>query len=145
MELRFSKAQAQTHNPEFAAWYAGYANPLQKGSQLLRKPAVQDAVRQATQRFLYDDAGAIACKVLAEIALDTAMPAGARVKSASELARLANIAISDQQANKPDHEMTAAELDDMRRKLTAQRAAVESVLAALPAAAIDVETLEVMG
>jgi len=103
----------------------------------MRQPSVQDAVRQETQAFLYEHAGAIACRVLADIALDVKMPAGARVKSAAELARLANIAISDNVAGKPEHELTAAELDALRRKLEAQRQAIESVLAATPRRAID--------
>jgi hypothetical protein len=65
------------------------------------------------------------------------MPAGARVKSAVELAKLANIAITDEASGKADHEMTAQELGELRRKLEAQRQAVESVLISMPAHAID--------
>jgi hypothetical protein len=137
MELSFAKAQAQTNNATFAAWQAGYSYPAIAGAKLARSPAIQDHVRQETQRFLFDHAGSIACQVLATIALDEKMPAGARVKSATELARLANIAISDDIAGKPEHELTASELDELRRKLESQRNAVESVLARMPSAAID--------
>lgn len=137
-ELSFAQAKARSGNSTFAAWQAGYVSPNIVGAKLMRSPAIQAAVRQETQRFLYEDAGSIACQVLASIALDERMPAGARVKSATELARLANIAISDDVAGKPEHELTAAELDDLRRKLEAQRQAVESVLAQVPRQAIDI-------
>lgn len=137
MELSFAKAHSRTNDATFAAWHAGFASPQIVGAKLVKMPAIQNAVRQETQRFLYEEAGGIAVSVLAGIALDPKMPAGARVKSASELAKLANIGISDELAGKPDHELTAVELDDMRRKLEAQRHAVQSVLDAIPRAAID--------
>jgi hypothetical protein len=137
MELSFSRAYAKTNDATYSAWQAGYKHPAILGDKLMRSPAVREQARQEAQRFLYEQAGSIACQVLATIALDAKMPAGARVKSATELARLANIAISDELAGKPDHELTAKELDSLRRKLEAQRGAVESVLAQMPSAAID--------
>ena len=137
MEFSFAKAHARTRDATFAAWKAGYSAPAVAGVKLAKSEAIQDAVRQETQRFLYAEAGAIAVSVFAEIAIDAKMPAGARVKAAAELAKLANIAISDDMAGKPEHELTAAELDDLRRKLEAQRTAVESVLARVPRQAIE--------
>jgi|SRR6185295_11111676 len=136
-ESLFAKVQAKHHDATYAAYAAGYASPQVAGSNLIRKEAVQAAIRQETQRFLYEDAGAIGCSVLAEIALDKRMQANSRVRAATELAKLANIGISDELAAKPDHELTAAELDAMRRKLEAQREAVIGAIAQLPTAAID--------
>ena len=67
------------------------------------------------------------------------MPAGARVKAAEVLCKLANIAIKDDVSAMPENELTAKELDEMRRKLAAQRQAVESVLSSLPRVAIDAD------
>ena len=69
------------------------------------------------------------------------MPAGARVKAAEILCKLANIAIKDDLSTMPDSELSAAQLDEMRRKVTAQRKAVNSVLARLPAFAIEAHSV----
>ena len=137
MELSFVKAESQTNNPLFAAWQAGFKFPSVAASKLMHNPEIKHAIRQETQRFLFEEAGALAVGVLAEIAVDKKQPVGARVKSATELAKLSNIGISDEIAGKPDHELTAVELDDMRRKLEAQRHAVQSVLDSIPKHAID--------
>jgi len=141
MEQKFVKAQLRLGDPQAAAWRVGYQSPHSAASKLMHNPRIQQALRLETQRFLFEEAGGIAVAVLADIAIDPKMPAGARVKSATELAKLSNIAISDELAGKPDHEMTAMELDALRRRLEAQRQAVESVLASIPATAIDSDVL----
>jgi hypothetical protein len=132
MEKRFAKVLARTNDATFAAYSAGYKFPHVVGSKLARNEAIAAQARIEAQRFLFDHGGRIAVEVLASIAVDEKMPAGARVKSAVELAKLSNIAISDEMAGKPDYEMSPAELDALRRKLETQRQAVESVLDQLP-------------
>ena len=141
MELSFVESMAKHRDSTFAAYQAGYSFPVSAGSKLARQASIKEAVRQETQRYLYEEAGALAVSTLAEVSADKRFPVGARVKAATELAKLANIGVTDQQAGKPDSELTAAELDAMRRKLEVQRAALESVLTALPRQTIEATSI----
>jgi phage terminase small subunit len=141
MQRRFAKAHAQTGDPHYAAWKAGYADPISSGNQLKHNPAVQESIRADTQRFLFEKAGALSVNVLVEVAGDKSYKVDARVRAATELAKLANIAITDAAAEKPATELTAGELgslvEEMRRELVRQREIAANALAALPTAIIE--------
>jgi len=143
MQQRFAKAHAQTGDPHYAAWKAGYADPINAGNHLKGNPAVQEATRAETQRFLFERAGALSVNVLAEVAGTKTYKVDARVRAAAELAKLANIAITDAAADKPPTELTAGELgslvDEMRQQLEKQREIAAKALASLPSAIIDNE------
>lgn len=139
MELAFAKVLGRTSDATFAAYAAGYKFPHVVGSKLVKNEAIAAQARLEAQRFLFEHGGRIAVEVLARIAVDEKMPAGARVKSAVELGKLSNIGISDEMAGKPDYEMSPAELDALRRKLETQRQAVESVLDQLPRDTVELQ------
>ena len=141
MELSFAKAHAKTNDATFAAWKAGYSKPHELGSQLKRKPEVMSASREETIRYLYEEAGAIGAKRLGEICVDPNAPYGAQVKAAEILCKLANIAVKDDLSTMADSEMSAQQLDEMRRKVSAQGKAFAMMLAKLPAFAIEAHSV----
>ena len=144
MQLRFAKAHARTGDPIYAAWIAGYANPVNSGSTLKKNQAVMEHSRGLTQRFLFDKAGALAVEVLVELA-SPGKQDGIRFKAAAKLADMANIAITDLAAEKPPSELTAGELgalvEDMRNELHKQRELAAKALASLPTAIVEHESI----
>ena len=141
MQLRFAKAHAKTGDPHYAAWVAGYSDPIQSGNRLQHHPLIQENIRAETQRFLFEKAGAVAVNVLYEVAIDKAYKGDTRVRAATELGKLANIAITDAAAEKPPAELTAGELGslvvELQRELKKQRDLAAKALASLPTAIID--------
>jgi phage terminase small subunit len=141
MQMRFAKEHARTGDPHYAAWKAGYAHPIESGNALKHNMIVQDRIRAETQRFLFERAGALSTNVLVEVAADPNQPVGARVKAAAELAKLANIAITDAAREKPASELSAGELgalvEEMRHELVKQQAIVQNALTSLPTTVID--------
>jgi hypothetical protein len=146
MQLRFSKAYARTGDPHYAAWVAGYSDPIKEGGRLKNNPAVQEHTRAQTQKFLFEKAGKLAVDKLVKLAGDE-NPAGIQFKAAQELARLANIAITDAAAEKPPSELTAGELgamvDEMRHQLLQQREIAARALASLPKEILDGDVVDI--
>lgn len=144
MQKRFIRIHAQTGDHEFAAWKAGYANPIGSGNALMKNPEIVESSRALTQKFLFEKAGKLAVDKLVKLAGDE-NPSGIQFKAAQELAKLANIAISDQAAEKPASELTAGELgamvEEMRGELERQRSIAARALATLPRAIIEHDSI----
>jgi phage terminase small subunit len=139
MQRNFVKVMARVNDATYAATKAGYSNPTQKGSEMMKKPAIQEATFAEVQRFLRDQGAAIGVYTLAELAVDTAIPAGVRRAAASDLAKLSGVGVSDAAQGKEPHEMTAAELRDHASKLERQRDAMLRMLADQARPVIEVE------
>lgn len=128
MQREFIKVMARVNDATYAATKAGYSNPMQRGSELAKKPAIQEATFAEVQRFLRDQGAAIGVYTLAELAVDTGIPAGVRRAAASDLAKLSGVGVSDAAQGKEPHEMTAAELREHAAKLERQRDAMLKAL-----------------
>jgi hypothetical protein len=130
MEQRFVKAMAETGNATFGAWRAGYSDPVNAGQRLKHKPMVVSAVRAETQRFLLEKGAELSVKTLARLC-GPDNPVNIQVKAASKLADLANIKITDQEADKQPSEFTAGELLREVNRIMLERRTID--LTALPA------------
>lgn len=139
MEKAFVKTMARVNDATYAATKAGYSNPVQRGSELIKKPAIKEATFAEVQRFLRDQGAAIGVYTLAELAVDQGIPAGVRRAAASDLAKLSGIGVSDAAQGKEAHEMTAAELREHAAKLEQQRDAYLKLLADQAKPVIDAE------
>lgn len=142
MERAFVQTMARVNDQTYAATKAGYKKPVQAGSDLMKKPGIKEATFAEVQRFLRDQGAAIGVYTLAELAVDTAIPAGVRRAAASDLAKLSGVGVSDAAQGKEPHEMTAAELRDHAAKLERQRDAMLKALSDQAKPVIDAETAE---
>lgn len=142
MQREFIKVMARVNDATYAATKAGYANPMQRGSELAKKPAIAEATFAEVQRFLRDQGAAIGVYTLAELAVDTAIPAGVRRAAASDLAKLSGVGVAEGQQGKEPHEMTASELRDHAAKLERQRDAMLKALSDQATPVIEVEKAE---
>ena len=142
MEKEFIKHMAARNDKEYAATKAGYKEPAIAGWRLMQNPHIRDATFSATQKFLRDQGAAIGVYTLAELAVDTAIPAGVRRAAASDLAKLSGVGVSDAAQGKEPHEMTAAELRDHAAKLERQRDAMLKVLSDQAKPVLEGEPLE---
>jgi hypothetical protein len=120
---------AETGNATFGAWKAGYSDPVNAGQRLKHKPAIVSAVRAETQRFLLEKGAELSVKTLARLC-GPENPVNIQVKAASKLADLANIKITDQEADKQPSEFTAGELLREVNRIMLERRTIE--LTALP-------------
>lgn len=137
MEKRFVEATAQTGDPTYGAWAAGYAQPKLAAWRMQKSERVQSALRAATQKFLLEEAGELSVRTIVACCSEEA-PWNIRVKAASKLADLANIAVTDEEADKRPSELTAGELGSMVnliRQQLAERRTLE--LTATPSAIDD--------
>lgn len=98
--------------PTEAARRAGFQHPGQEAYRLMRKPHVQDAVKDAQNRLIAGSGTNVALKTLLEVMQDTKAPASARVSAAGKMLDAAGhfSKKSDDDREKPLHEMTDAEL-----------------------------------
>lgn len=142
-QKRFIKVHARTGDAHYAAWEAGYADPLQTGNMMAKNPMIMDLSRAETQRYLFEKAGALSVHKLVEVLEKPDTPVGAIIKAASELAKLANIAISDADAEKPPDELSPGELsrevEKFRREFERQQKIAKAALARLPTAILEHE------
>jgi hypothetical protein len=129
MERRFVKAMAHTNNATYSAWKSGYSDPANAGWRLNHKPAIVSAVRAETQRFLLEKGAELSVKTLARLC-GPDNPVNIQVKAASKLADLANIKITDQEADKQPSEFTAGELLREVNRIMLERRTID--LTALP-------------
>lgn len=129
MEKDFVKAMARTNDAKYAATHAGYKHPGTVGPRLAAHPAIKEATFAEVQRFLRDQGAAIGVYTLAELAVDTTVPAGVRRAAAENLAKLSGVGVTEGQQGKEAHEMTAAELRDHADKLEKQRDAFLKLIA----------------
>ncbi len=139
MERAFVQTMARVNDQTYAATKAGYKKPVQAGSDLMKKPGIAEATFAEVQRFLRDQGAAIGVYTLAELAVDTAIPAGVRRAAASDLAKLSGVGVSDAAQGKEPHEMTASELRDHAAKLERQRDAMLKALSDQAKPVIDAE------
>ncbi len=139
MEQRFVKHMARTNDATYAATKAGYKHPGTVGPRIAKHTAIAEATFAEVQRFLRDQGAAIGVYTLAELAVDTGIPAGVRRAAASDLAKLSGIGVSDAAQGKEAHEMTASELREHAAKLEKQRDAYLKMLADQAKPVIDVE------
>ena len=140
MEQRFVKHMARTNDAKYAATQAGYKHSQVLGPRLAANPLIREATFVEVQKFLRDQGAAIGVYTLAELAVDTAIPAGVRRAAASDLAKLSGVGVSDAAQGKEPHEMTAAELRDHAAKLERQRDAMLKALSDQAKPVIDAET-----
>lgn len=124
MQREFVKVMARVNDATYAATKAGYKNPTQRGSEMMAKPAIQDATFASVQRFLKDQGAAIGVYTLAELAIDEKIPAGVRRAAASDLAKLSGVGVEEASAGKELHEMSLDELRANASKLERQRDAM---------------------
>lgn len=142
MERKFVELMARVNDKVYAAEKAGYKHADVVGHQVAAKPHIQQATFAEVQRFLRDQGAAIGVYTLAELAVDTAIPAGVRRAAASDLAKLSGVGVSDAAQGKEPHEMTAAELRDHAAKLERQRDAMLKALSDQAKPVIDAETAD---
>jgi len=139
MEQRFVKHMARTNDAKYAATQAGYKHSQVLGPRLAANPLIREATFVEVQKFLRDQGAAIGVYTLAELAVDTAIPAGVRRAAASDLAKLSGVGVSDAAQGKEPHEMTASELRDHASKLERQRDAMLKALSDQATPIIDAE------
>lgn len=142
MERKFTQVMARVNDAVYAASKAGYKQPDVQGHQVMAKVHIKEATFAEVQRFLRDQGAAIGVYTLAELAVDTAIPAGVRRAAAADLAKLSGVGVSDAAQGKEAHEMTASELRDHAAKLEKQRDAYLKMLADQAKPVIDVEQEE---
>lgn len=142
MELSFVKTMARTNDAKYAATEAGYKHAGTLGPRLAANPAIQEATFAQVQRFLKDQGAAIGVYTLAELAVDTAIPAGVRRAAASDLAKLSGIGVEDQANGKELHEMSAAELAANADKLERQRQAMLKALSDQAKPIVDASSID---
>lgn len=124
MEREFVKVMARVNDAVYAAEKAGYRHADVAGHQIAKKPHIQAATFAEVQRFLKDQGAAIGVYTLAELAIDTAIPAGVRRAAASDLAKLSGVGVEEASAGKELHEMSLDELRANAGKLERQREAM---------------------
>lgn len=129
MERAFVRTMAKPHTSETAASAVGYSNPRVAGWKLMKNDLIANAVRSEARKFLDEKAGPAAVYNLAEIMLDTAQPAGARVKASEILGKWSGMAGDADGPGKELHEMTADELRDHIARMETRRQAMERALA----------------
>lgn len=145
MERKFVRVMARVNDATYAADKAGYANPTQKGGELMRKPAITGATFAEVQRFLKDQGAAIGVYTLAELAIDEKIPAGVRRAAASDLAKLSGVGVEEASAGKELHEMSLDELRANAAKLERQREAMLRAISDQAAPVIEAEKDDVFG
>lgn len=123
------KAMANIQHAPTAAAKAGYKNPQQMASRLMKRPEVAEATREEARRVLHEKGGAVGVYVAMEIALDTAQPGGTRIKAAGLLISSSGIGVSEEAAGKDLHEMNGPELAAYLAQLEAQSAALKRTIA----------------
>lgn len=139
MEREFVKFMARTNDATYAATKAGYKHPGTVGPRIAKHPAIAEAIFAEVQRFLRDQGAAIGVYTLAELAVDTAIPAGVRRAAASDLAKLSGVGVAEGQQGKEPHEMTASELRDHAAKLERQRDAMLKALSDQATPVIEIQ------
>ncbi len=142
MEQRFVKHMARTNDAKYAATQAGYKHSGVLGPRLAANPLIREATFAEVQKFLRDQGAAIGVYTLAELAVDTAIPAGVRRAAASDLAKLSGVGVAEGQQGKEPHEMTASELRDHAAKLERQRDAMLKALSDQTTAVIEAKPVE---
>lgn len=138
-EKLFVQHMARTNDATYAATKAGYAFPDIIASKLRNHPILANATRDLTQQFLRDKGGGIGVYILAELALDAAIPANTRRAAAKDLAGLSGIAIGDGVGDKLPSEMTPGELSSTIGRMTRQLDALRSASADAARPIVDAE------
>ena len=128
MEREFVANMAKYNDQKLAAERAGYKQASLRGWQLMKNPLIVAAVRSEVMTFLQEKAGPAAVYNLAEIALDTKMPAGARVKASEILMKASGLGVQEGGAGKELHEMTGDELRHEIQRMEATQAAMTRAL-----------------
>lgn len=142
MEKAFVRNMAKPPSPEMAAEQSGYKVPRVAGWKLMKNELIQNAVRSEARKFLEEKAGPAAVYNLADIMLDTAQPAGARVKASEILGKWSGMAGDEAAGGKEMHEMTADELRDLMGRQARQLEAMERALADKAKPVIDASPID---
>jgi len=145
MEREFIKHMARTNDATYAATKAGYKHPVSLGSRMAAHPLIREATFATVQRFLKDQGAAIGVYTLAELAVDTAIPAGIRRAAASDLAKLSGVGVEEAAAGKELHEMSLDELRANASKLERQREAMLRAISDQAQPVIDQPKEDVFG
>lgn len=145
MERRFVQVMARVNDPTYAAHVAGYANADQEGRRIAKRPAIAAATFAEVQKFLKDQGAAIGVYTLAELAVDTSIPAGVRRAAAADLAKLSGVGVEEASAGKELHEMSLDELRANASKLERQREAMLRAISDQAAPVIDQPKADVFG
>ncbi len=112
-----------------------FAGEKVRPDYVLPTPTLAQAERMAeftraeVQRYLRDDAPAVAIGILVEVGTDRAQPGGTRVRAAEKLGMLSDIGLTDAQATKDPSEMNGTEIAQMLAKLERQQHALMTVAA----------------
>lgn len=125
----FISVMARTNDHEYAASKAGFVQPATAGWKLLQNEIIRDAVRSEALKFLDEKAGPAAVYNLAQIMLDEAQPAGARVRASEIIGKWSGMAGDEEGGGKELHEMTGDELRAEIRRQHQRTAAIERALA----------------
>ena len=114
-ERSFVNHMARTGDATYSAAKAGYGTPAVRGSQLMGKPAIKDAVLQAAQKVLRDELLPLALAAHKQL-LDKSTPHGARL-GAVKLTYDRTLGADDAGASKEPSEMSYDELQESIGKL----------------------------
>jgi hypothetical protein len=120
MEKTFAGHMARTNDASYAAHKAGYGTPRSRGSELMAKPAVRNAVMAEAERILRDELLPLALETHKRLLSDKATPAGAQV-TAVKLAYDRTLGVDDGKQAKEPSEMTYDELQASIEELQQQR------------------------
>lgn len=142
MEREFVRHMARTHDQSYAAAKAGYAVPKNAGWKLMSNELIQIAVRSEVEKALKEKLGPAAVYNLAEIALDKAQPAGARVKASEILMKAAGLGAQEGDSGKELHEMTGDELRREIARMEAHQQAMQRALADQARPIVDASPIE---
>jgi len=134
MEKTFVGHMARTSDASYAAYKAGYGTPRSRGSELMAKPAVRNAVIAEAERILRDELLPLALETHKRLLTDKATPAGAQL-GATKLAYDRTLGVDDGKASKEPSEMS---YDELQASIEELRQAQD----ALAAGAVDVTPVE---
>jgi hypothetical protein len=119
-ERAFVRHMASTSDQTYAAAKAGYRAPQVRGSEMMAKPAIKNAVMAEAERILRDELLPLALETHKRLLSDKATPAGAQV-TAVKLAYDRTLGVDDGKQAKEPSEMTYDELQASIEELQQQR------------------------
>lgn len=129
-EKKFIEAYASSHDAKAAAIIAGYKSSASR-TELLQRPAIQEAIRERETMRLFSEALPLAVNTLVEIMADAKAPAGARIQASKVVL---DRTLGDEKANGKElepHEMTAEQIqrriDELERVAGMRAKPVEAV------------------
>lgn len=123
-ELLFAKKYAEDGNQEKAAKAVGYKSASSSGSQLMQRPAVQQAIVAEQTAYLTNTLLPLAVKRLESLIINPATPANAALGAAKFVVER-SLGDGKGQEGKEPHEMTGDELQgaiDRLRREASERA-----------------------